>query len=73
MYFAHISVKGSVKYGQLPGSACILEALDKPMPIGEASCRGWDVNGLACWSLKVQSKGLPGLWVIINREFHTAQ
>jgi hypothetical protein len=33
-YFAHISAAGPVRHGQLPGSIGVLEALDKPMPIG---------------------------------------
>jgi hypothetical protein len=36
-YFTNISASGPVRYGQLPGSIGVLEALDKPMPIGIAS------------------------------------
>jgi len=46
-YFAHISQRGPVKYHQVPGSIGVLEALDQFMPIGEASCRTHDENGLA--------------------------
>ena len=45
--FAHISQKGPVRYGDVPSSIGVLEALDKFMPIGEASCRTHDENGLA--------------------------
>ena len=44
-YFAHISQKGPIRYGDVPGSIGVLEALDKFMPIGEASCRIHDENG----------------------------
>jgi hypothetical protein len=40
MYFAHISLVRPVKSGRPPGSIGVLEALDKYMPIGVASCRG---------------------------------
>ena len=46
-YFAHISQNGPIRYGDVPGSIGVLEAHDKPMPIGEASCRGHEENGLA--------------------------
>jgi hypothetical protein len=45
-YFAHISNRGPVKYGQIPGAIGVLEAPDQFMPIGEATCRLWDGNGL---------------------------
>jgi hypothetical protein len=48
MYFAHISQTGPVKYGQVPDSIGVLEAIDKPMPIGDASCKTWDKNGVRC-------------------------
>ncbi len=35
-YFAHISQKGLIRYGDVPGSIGVLESLDKFMPIGEA-------------------------------------
>ena len=36
-YFAHLSHDGPIRYGDVPGSIGVLEAVDKPMPIGEAS------------------------------------
>ena len=44
-YFAHISQRGPVKYDQVPGSIGVLEAIDKPMPIGEAR-RGMSTGSL---------------------------
>jgi len=43
-YFAHISQKGPVRYDTVPGSIGVLEAPDKPMPIGEAHCVTWGEN-----------------------------
>ena len=68
-YFAHISQKGKIRYGQVPGSIGVLEALDKFMPIGEASCRTHDANGLAVWTLRIGKQENPGRSVIIDREF----
>jgi hypothetical protein len=68
-YFAHISQKGPVQYGQAPGSIGVLEALDHCMPIGEASCRTWDEKGLAVWTLRIGGQEIPGRWVIVDREF----
>ncbi len=72
-YFAHISHKGKIKYGEVPGSIGVLEGPDKPMPIGEALCRTWDENGLAVWTLRIGKEEIPGRWVIVDREFRLMQ
>ncbi len=71
-YFAHISHDGPIRYGDVPGSIGVLEAVDKPMPIGEASCRIHDENGLAVWTLRIGKQEIPGRWTIVNREFRLA-
>jgi hypothetical protein len=68
-YFAHISHRGAVKYGDVPSAIGVLEAPDKLMPIGEATCRDWDENGLAVWTLRIGKEEKPGRWVIVDREF----
>ena len=68
-YFAHISAAGPIRYGQVPGSIGVLEALDKFMPIGEAHCVTWDENGLAVWTLRIGKQEIAGRWVIIDRRF----
>jgi hypothetical protein len=72
-YLAHISQKRPIRYDTVPGSVGVLEAPDKPMPIGEASCRTWDENVLAVWTLRIGKQEIPGRWVIIDREFRPAQ
>jgi hypothetical protein len=74
VYFSNLSQKtGPVKYRGLPtGSISVLEAPDNHMPIGEASCRGWDENGLAVWTLRVRGQPIEGRWVIIDRQFKPA-
>ncbi len=73
MYYAHVSAKGPVKYGQVPGSIGVLEAPDKPMPIGEAHCLRWDEKGLAVWTLRIGKQEIPGRWVIVDRQFRPAE
>lgn len=62
-----------MRYGQVPGSTGVLEALDRFMPIGEASCRTHDGNRLAVWTLRIGKAEIPGRWVIIDREFRAAE
>jgi len=69
MYFAQISRNGPVKPEQVPDSIGVLEALDKFMPIGQATCCGCNNAGLAWWTLKVHGRKLPGRWIIIDRQF----
>ena len=68
-YFAHISLKGKIRYGEVPGSIGVLESPDKPMPIGEALCVTWGENGIAVWTLRIAKEEIPGRWVIVDREF----
>jgi hypothetical protein len=51
----------------------VLEALDKPMPIGMASCTEWDSAGLGVWRLSVGKVKLPGRRVIMDREFRPVE
>ena len=68
-YFTNASASGPIRYGQLPGSIGVLEALDKPMPIGMASAIGRTEGGLAVWSLNVDGADVPGRWVIVDGRF----
>jgi hypothetical protein len=72
-YFAYISAAGPVRCGQVPGSIGVLDAPDKPMPIGMANCTGWDPAGLAVWRLTVEGADVPGRWVIVDREFRSVE
>jgi hypothetical protein len=59
-YFGHISSRGPVKYGDVPGSIGALEAPYKPMPIGEAHSTTWDGNGLAVWLQWIRGHPIAG-------------
>jgi hypothetical protein len=71
--FAHVSTAGPVRHGQIPGSIGVLEAPDKPMPVGMADCTGWDPAGLTVWSLTAEGAEVPGRWIIVDREFRPVQ
>jgi hypothetical protein len=64
---APISAAGSIRTGWLPESLGVIEAPDKPMPIGMASAIGRTEGGLAVWSLNADGADVPGRWVIIDR------
>jgi hypothetical protein len=69
-YFANDgSTKGPVRYRDVIGAAGVLEAPDNHMPIGMATCKTWNENGLAVWVLTIGGHEIPGRWVIIDREF----
>ena len=68
-YFTNASGPGPVRYGQLPCSIGVLEALDKPMPIGMAWEFGWTEEGLALRRLRVHGAEIPGQWLIIDGRF----
>ena len=68
-YFTNISASGPVRYGQLPGSIGVLEALDQPMPIGIESAIGRTGGGLAVWQLTIDGADVPGQWAIIDGRF----
>jgi hypothetical protein len=66
LYFAHISQRGPVKYGDVPSAIGVLEAPDEFMPIGETTCRTWDDQGLAVWTPRIGKEEIPGRCVIVT-------
>jgi hypothetical protein len=58
-----------VKYGDVSSAIGVLESPDKCIPIGEATCRTWNENGLAVWRLRIGKQEIAGRWVIVDREF----
>jgi hypothetical protein len=73
-YFSNVGpARGPVLKGTVPGVIGVLEAPDKPMPIGQALYIGRDAAGAAEWALIVHDEVVRGRWVIVNREFHPAR
>ncbi len=50
----------------------VLGARDRPTPIGMAVSVGWGEGQVALWELTVADVELPGLWVVVDRRFHSA-
>jgi hypothetical protein len=65
-YFLNTSQTGPSRYDQDPRSNGALAALDKFMPIGEASCRIYDENGLAVWTIRIGKQEIPGRWITVD-------
>jgi hypothetical protein len=72
-YFTNISATGPVRYNQVPFSIGVLEAPDKPMPIGMASPVGRTEGGLAVWRLVIRGADVPGRWILVDREFRPVE
>ena len=73
-YFTNVGPKsGPIKYRDGHGAIGVMEARDKHMPIGVALGVGWDGRGVALWRLSVGEDELPGLWIVVDREFRPAQ
>jgi hypothetical protein len=71
-YANAVPAHGPLKYGEVAGAIGVLEAPDKPMPVGMALCVGWDPAGLALWTLTFHGDELPGRWLVIDGEFRSA-
>jgi hypothetical protein len=48
---------------------CLASNVPFALPIGEASCRTHNENGLAVWTLRIGKEEIPGGWVIVDRRF----
>jgi hypothetical protein len=45
---------------------------DDHAAVGKAKCVGWLDGGAALWRVRIGGDDLPGLWVVIDREFRPA-
>ena len=76
VYFTNVGPKrGAYLYrdSRLAGAIGVLEALGKSMPIGRATSVGWGLDGVTVWRLTIDHVELPGVWVVIDREFRPTQ
>jgi hypothetical protein len=73
-YFADVGPdRGLLLPGSVPGAIGVLEALDKPMPVGMALRVGRDDASRALWTLSIDGEDLPGRWIVVDREFQPAR
>ena len=69
-YFTNCGPKyGPFLLGDAPESLSVLEARDKPMPIGTATLAEWSIGGVTRWRLIVRGAKLSGLYTVVGREF----
>ena len=61
--------RGPLLHRIWPDAIRVLEALDRPMPIGMALAVGVDPAGCVLWTLTIDGDNLPGRWVVGDREF----
>jgi hypothetical protein len=50
----------------------VLHARQAYAPIGTALTDGPDEDGLALWRLTINEAEVPGLWIVLDREFRPA-
>ena len=72
-YFTNVGpAKGPILYRDwsLLGAIGVLQARDNHSSIGMAPGTGWDDQGRILWRIIMRDKiELPGLWVVVDREF----
>jgi hypothetical protein len=69
-YFANLGPRSGPVLGDTALYAiAVLRAREDDAPIGEAVAAGRDNDGLALWQLTIDGAELPGLWVVVDREF----
>lgn len=75
MYFTTTAPRyGPLLRAQATGAVIsVLEAPDRPWPIGTALHVGSDDTDVARWRLTVNGAEVPGLWLVIDREFRPAE
>ncbi len=56
--------------GSQPGDR---RAPDKPMPIGEASCKPQSESSLAVWVPRIGTQEITGRWLILDSEFRPVE
>jgi hypothetical protein len=74
VFFTNVGPKrGPFLHRDVGGAAIgVLESRANNMPIGMALGARWDPDGIALWRLTVRGEDLPGLWVVVDREFRPA-
>jgi hypothetical protein len=69
-YFTNIGpAKGSILSRDRYGASGVMATRDNHIPIGMALGVTWDDQGRQLLRLTVNKVELPGLWVVVNREF----
>lgn len=73
-YFTNAGTAGGpLLWRDAPGAIGVLEAPDDLMPVGRALPLGGNPASVAMWRLTARGYHVPGLWVVIDRQFVLVQ
>jgi hypothetical protein len=73
-YFTNVGpASGTLRYYAAPGAIDVLKSRDDSTRIGMALPVRNDTAGVTLWRLTVHGAELPGLYIVVNREFAPAQ
>ncbi len=73
-YFTNVGpASGTLRYYAAPGAIDVLESRDDSTRIGMALPVRNDTAGVTLWRLTVHGAELPGLYVVVDREFVPAK
>ena len=73
-YFTNIGPRrGPILHEHRLGAIGVTAGLVDPRPIGMALGWYWDDQGRETYKLTIHGAEVPGLWIVVDREFHPAQ
>lgn len=73
-YFTNVGPdSGALRYYAAPGAIDVLSSRDDSIRVGMALPVRNDATGVTLWRLTVHGAELPGLYVVVDREFRPAQ
>jgi hypothetical protein len=73
-YYTNVGPKsGPIMYRDGHDAIGVLQDRDNHWPIGMALGWNWDAEGRSTYKLTVHGIELPGLWVVVDREFRPSQ
>ena len=68
-YYTCASMKGRVRYNQLPWTIGAADRAGYVMPIGQANQVGNTIDGFALWRLTIHGAEVPGRLIIDDGRF----
>jgi hypothetical protein len=68
-YFANITERGTIRYGQFGRAIGVLDSPNNHLLIGSAFDHAWTSSGIAVWRLHVGGVEMPGRWIVTDGEF----
>jgi hypothetical protein len=68
-YFANITERGTIRYGQFGCAIGVLDSPDNHTLVGSAFDHARTSSGIAVWRLHVCGAEVPGRWIIVDGAF----